>query len=149
MYMLRMLHTILAYSINIGAKRDTCQTDVENTSVQLLVRHKNGKRIKMKRAKLARVQLTRAKEKRAKLARNRFCIQNVVSEHEKKLQNGLKFPSHVTIPRIAPQITLGGRVKACKIIGCNSEYFWGYSHANFLFYIHVYCGFALATKMLV
>ena len=33
-YMLRVLHTIVAYSNNIGAKLDTCQTDVENTSVQ-------------------------------------------------------------------------------------------------------------------
>ena len=35
----------------------------------------------------------------------------------------------MTISNIAPKITLGGRVKACKIIGCNSEYFWGYSHS--------------------
>ena len=43
--------------------------------------------------------------------------------------------SYVTISNFAPKMTLCGRVKACKIIGCHSEYFWGYSHSNFLFYI--------------
>ena len=58
--MLRVLHTILAYSINIGAKRDTCQTDVENTSVQLGTKMGNAPkwnapnwhRAKLKRAEL-------------------------------------------------------------------------------------------------
>ena len=54
--------------------------------------------------------------------------------------------SHVIISNITPKMTLGGREKACKIIGCNSEYFWGYSHSNFLFY-KLYCDFALVTKM--
>ena len=40
---------------------------------------------------------------------------------------------------VTPKMTLGGREKACKIIGCNSEYFWGYSHSNFLFYILRFC----------
>ena len=48
----RVLHTILAYSINIGAQRDTCQTGVGRKHF-CAVRHKNGKRAKVKRAKLA------------------------------------------------------------------------------------------------
>ena len=55
--------------------------------------------------------------------------------------------SHVAISNIAPKITLGGRVKACKIIGCNSQYFWGYSLSKCMFYILRF--FALATKMSV
>ena len=51
-YMLCVLHTILAYSINIGAQRDTCQTGVGRKHF-CAVRHKNGKRAKVKRAKLA------------------------------------------------------------------------------------------------
>ena len=31
------------------------------------------------------------------------------------------------------------RVKACTIIGCNSENFWGCDHSNFLFYILRFC----------
>ena len=53
--MLRVLHTIFAYSSNIGAKRDTCQTGVENTSVQLCTKMGNAPnwhRAKLKRAKL-------------------------------------------------------------------------------------------------
>ena len=49
--------------------------------------------------------------------------------------------SHVTISNFAPKMTLCGRVKACKIIGCHSEYFWGYSHSNFLLYILCFCPF--------
>ena len=55
----------------------------------------------------------------------------------KVLNNLFKFL--VTVSNIAPNMTLGGRVKACKIIGCNSEYFRGYSHSNVLFYILRFC----------
>ena len=47
--------------------------------------------------------------------------------------------SHVTISNFALRMTLCGRVKACEIISCHSEYFWGYSHSNFLFYILRFC----------
>ena len=52
--------------------------------------------------------------------------------------------SHVTISNITPKMTLGGREKACKIIGCNSEYFWDTAIQTFCF---IYCDFALVTKM--
>ena len=45
--------------------------------------------------------------------------------------------SQVTISNIAQKIlkiTLGDRIKLCKIIGCNSEYFWRCSLSNFLFW---------------
>ena len=46
--------------------------------------------------------------------------------------------SQVSVSNIAlkiPKITLVSIVKACQILGCNSEYFWRYSLSNFLFYI--------------
>ena len=48
------------------------------------------------------------------------------------------FFTKVTVSNIAPKIpkiTLGGRMKACTIIGCRSEYFWRYSLSKFLFYM--------------
>ena len=44
--------------------------------------------------------------------------------------------SQVTVYNIAkkmPKITLVRIMKACKILGCNSEYFWRYGLSNFLF----------------
>ena len=46
---------------------------------------------------------------------------------------------HVTISNIAQKNTLGGRMKACTIVGCHSEYFWGYSISNFLFEKQLLC----------
>ena len=46
--------------------------------------------------------------------------------------------SQVTVSNIAqkiPKITLFSIMKACQILGCNSEYFWRYSLSNFLFCI--------------
>ena len=46
--------------------------------------------------------------------------------------------SQVFVSNIAqksPKITLVSIMKACKILGCNSEYFWRYSFSNFLFCI--------------
>ena len=54
--------------------------------------------------------------------------------------------SYVTISNIAPKMTLDGREKACKMIGCNSEYFWDTAIQTSYF---IYCFFDLATKMLV
>ena len=48
--------------------------------------------------------------------------------------------SQVTVSNIAqkiPKITLVSIMKACKILGCNSEYFSRYSLSNFLFYYAV------------
>ena len=48
--------------------------------------------------------------------------------------------SQVTVPNIAqkiPKIALVSIMKACKILGCNSEYFSRYSLSNFLFYYAV------------
>ena len=39
------------------------------------------------------------------------------------------------IAQIIPKITLVSIMKACKILGCNSEYCWRYSLSNFLFCI--------------
>ena len=39
------------------------------------------------------------------------------------------------LPEKIPKMTLCGRMKACTILGCNSEYFWRYSHSNFGFYM--------------
>ena len=44
--------------------------------------------------------------------------------------------SQVSVSNIAqkiPTITLVSIMKACQILGCNSEYFWRYSLSNFLF----------------
>ena len=44
--------------------------------------------------------------------------------------------SQVTVPNIAqqiPKITLARIMKACKILGCDSEFFWKISLSNFLF----------------
>ena len=44
--------------------------------------------------------------------------------------------SQVSVSNIAqkiPKITLVSIMKACQILGCNSEYFWRYSLSNFLF----------------
>ena len=46
--------------------------------------------------------------------------------------------SQVSVSNIAqqiPQITSVSIMKVCEILGCNSEYFWRYSHSNALFYI--------------
>ena len=46
--------------------------------------------------------------------------------------------SQVSVSNIAPKIpkiTLVSIMKACQILGCNSEYFWRYSLSNFLFCI--------------
>ena len=56
--------------------------------------------------------------------------------------------SQVSVSNIAqkiPKITLVSIMKACQILGCNSEYFWR-SQPFKLFVL--YCVFALATKML-
>ena len=39
------------------------------------------------------------------------------------------------IAQIIPKITLVSIMKACQILGCNSEYCWRYSLSNFLFCI--------------
>ena len=44
--------------------------------------------------------------------------------------------SQVSVSNIAqkiPKITLVSIMKACQILGCNSEYFWRYSLSNFRF----------------
>ena len=42
--------------------------------------------------------------------------------------------SHV---QYCPKMILGGRARACKMLSSNFEYFWGYSHTNFLFYNYI------------
>ena len=54
--------------------------------------------------------------------------------------NSTKFDniSQVTvsnITKIIPKITLVSIVKACQILGCNSEYLWRYSLSKCLFYM--------------
>ena len=55
--------------------------------------------------------------------------------------------SHVTISNIAPKIALDGRVKACKIVGCNSWILLGIQ--PFKVSVLYIAFFALVTKMLV
>ena len=43
--------------------------------------------------------------------------------------------SDSNIAQKIPKITLVSIMKACKIVGCHSEYFWRYSLSNFLFCI--------------
>ena len=47
--------------------------------------------------------------------------------------------SQVTVSNIAQKflklLQMGDRMKSCKSLGCNSEYFWRYSLSDFLFYM--------------
>ena len=47
--------------------------------------------------------------------------------------NGSQVSVSTNIAQKIPKITLVSIMKACQILGCNSEYFWRYSLSNFLF----------------
>ena len=62
------------------------------------------------------------------------CAETVTGSFRVNSTNG----SQVSVSNIAqkiPKITLVSIMNACKILGCNSEYFWRYSLSNFLFCI--------------
>ena len=74
------------------------------------------------------------------------CMGGIFVNHQRQNTNGsfrvnsTNFckSSQVTVSNIAqqiPKITLVSIMKACTILGCNSEYFWRYSLSNFLFCI--------------